>query len=155
MAATNIVPESHQSAGSYDVPVGGSVAQPSVCQRRSGNGRWEPVKFLDVELTRPDCCLYNRGAVAAYLGACGVLAVDECADVDALSPDSGEPVPVGIATDGTFAWPLHLEYYVRRYGVKLPDEFLAHVQALGFWPNYVLPGHLEQLRWQLFRPSHA
>jgi hypothetical protein len=37
-----------------------------------------------------------------------------------------------IATDGTFAWYRPLAYYVERYDVELPLEFVRHVAALGY-----------------------
>lgn len=32
-------------------------------------------------------------------------------------------------TDGTFVWPEGLAHYVKEHGVRLPAEFVAHVQG--------------------------
>jgi hypothetical protein len=47
---------------------------------------------------------------------------------DVLNPDSGFKISPNITTDGVWAWPLDLAYYVKEYHVKLPDEFLSHMK---------------------------
>jgi hypothetical protein len=37
-------------------------------------------------------------------------------------------------TDGTWVWPEGLAHYVRAHGVRLPDEFVAHMAAHDFRP---------------------
>jgi hypothetical protein len=48
-----------------------------------------------------------------------------------------EHAPIGqlnILTDGTWVWPSDLSYYVARYHVALPGEFLADAAAHGWTP---------------------
>jgi hypothetical protein len=45
---------------------------------------------------------------------------------DVLYPSS-EMISPHILTDGVWAWPLDLEYYVRTYHVQLPEPFLRHM----------------------------
>jgi hypothetical protein len=33
-------------------------------------------------------------------------------------------------TDGTYIWPSGLEHYVREHAVRLPDEFVAHLEQV-------------------------
>lgn len=40
--------------------------------------------------------------------------------------------PTHIQTDGVWAWPQTLTYYVRRYHIALPEEFVAHM-GLSNW----------------------
>lgn len=51
---------------------------------------------------------------------------------DVLRPSSA---PVGTAsslTDHTHVWPSVLAYYVRTYGIALPDEFIEHARSSGW-----------------------
>jgi hypothetical protein len=44
----------------------------------------------------------------------------------------GEPIgPRGLLTDGTSYWPSELAYYVERYGVALPVDFVATAHRQG------------------------
>lgn len=40
--------------------------------------------------------------------------------------------PPHILTDGKYAWPADLPYYVRNYHVRLPKHFLIHIQSNGY-----------------------
>lgn len=41
---------------------------------------------------------------------------------------TGEPTGVlgGIRTDGEYVWGMDLAYYVDKYNLRLPDEFVTH-----------------------------
>jgi hypothetical protein len=55
-----------------------------------------------------------------YSAASGVV-------TDMLSDESDIDIgPPNILTDGTYAWPADLPYYVRSYHVRLPKHFLLH-----------------------------
>ncbi len=48
---------------------------------------------------------------------------------------SGAPEPIcspNILTDGTWAWPEDLIYYVQKYQVQLDFKFLKHVESLEY-----------------------
>ncbi|MGK5530597.1 hypothetical protein [Streptomyces sp. URMC 129] len=53
---------------------------------------------------------------------------------DPLDESRGNVVPFGMATDGEWVWPLCWGYFVREYGVEVPEEFLEHVRAAHFRP---------------------
>jgi hypothetical protein len=37
-------------------------------------------------------------------------------------------------TDGTWVWPSDLAFYVERYHVELPTDFVEHVRSCGWNP---------------------
>jgi hypothetical protein len=47
--------------------------------------------------------------------------------------------PINIRTDGVWAWPDSLSYYLENYHVFVPEEFLIHVRT----KNYVAPDATE------------
>ena len=53
-----------------------------------------------------------------------------------LIPDVFQPTMLAgarhIRTDGFYAWPDSLAYYVERYQVALPDELEEHMSARGW-----------------------
>jgi hypothetical protein len=53
-----------------------------------------------------------------------------CAGVvkDVLNSSNGVIGSPHILTDGVWAWPKDLAYYVQKYHVKLPDEFIQHMK---------------------------
>jgi hypothetical protein len=52
-------------------------------------------------------------------------------DVLAADPDV-DIGPPHILTDGTYAWPADLPYYVRHYHVRLPRHFVIHIRRNDF-----------------------
>ena len=48
---------------------------------------------------------------------------------DALDPSAGTIGAPHLLTDTSWAWPNDLAYYVQKYHVKLPGEFVAHMKA--------------------------
>lgn len=61
-----------------------------------------------------------------YSAASGVV-------MDVLSDDPDVEIgPPHILTDGTYAWPADLPYYVRNYHVRLPKHCLKHIQRNDF-----------------------
>lgn len=63
---------------------------------------------------------------------------------DALHPE----VPIGpmhVLTDGIWAWPQYLAYYVQRYHISLPAEFLEHARRREWRPPQRHELALEQL----------
>ncbi|MFI1253961.1 hypothetical protein ACH4U6_09180 [Streptomyces netropsis] len=53
---------------------------------------------------------------------------------DPLAPRKGAVIPFGFSTDGSWAWPAYWSYFVREYGMALPEEFISHVRSLNFKP---------------------
>jgi hypothetical protein len=68
----------------------------------------------------------NKSALIAYLQAGVTLVFAPGFERDVLDErsDAGSS---SIATDGTYAWPRTLAYYVERYDVGLPEHFEEHV----------------------------
>ncbi|MCJ2140886.1 hypothetical protein [Methylobacterium sp. E-066] len=51
--------------------------------------------------------------------------------------------PLAIFTDGIYAWPADLSYYVKNYCAPLPDHFIGHMQASNWLIDYVDAHKLE------------
>lgn len=64
---------------------------------------------------------------------------------DALDPTSRAIAPRQYLTDGRWEWPADLAYYVRRYHVRLPDEFIAHMERNNFEPPELDDDDMERL----------
>ncbi|MGA4839873.1 hypothetical protein [Streptomyces sp. G45] len=54
--------------------------------------------------------------------------------VDPLAPEKGPIVPMGMSTDGEWAWPTYWSYFVREYGFSIPEEFIEHARRREFVP---------------------
>jgi hypothetical protein len=63
-----------------------------------------------------------------YLRAGKVLMMAPGVVSDALEPSKGIIASLSILTDGRYAWRSDLAYYVERYHVALPDDFVAHMR---------------------------
>ncbi|MFJ1610229.1 hypothetical protein ACIOHS_43985 [Streptomyces sp. NPDC088253] len=57
-----------------------------------------------------------------------VVAASQWVD-DLLDADSKNICQYSIRTDGVWVWPDSLAYYVRRYHVRLPVEFLSRMES--------------------------
>ena len=71
----------------------------------------------------------GEARIAAYLRAAPILLHALGPVTDVLDPKGDYICAPNIHTDGTYAWPEDLAYYVERYHVALPAEFLAHLAA--------------------------
>ena len=76
----------------------------------------------------------SEQAVLRYLrqGAAVGLDLDRTLFRDALSPGTRIDRSFGVEvvqTDGVWVWGGALAYYVERYHVRLPEQFLAHAEA--------------------------
>jgi hypothetical protein len=80
-----------------------------------------------IEAIRPKAD-YDRRLVVSYLRSSPILfaypgVVRDVLDSSRLIIGAGH-----IRTDGVWAWPEDLAYYVEHYNVALPSEFLEHVK---------------------------
>ncbi|MGC4880757.1 hypothetical protein ACLQ26_31330 [Micromonospora sp. DT43] len=114
-----------------DLPHG----QPTEMGLREASGK------LTVELVGP---------VVGYLTGGSVLAASAGYAYDELDAERPEIAPLSILTDGEWSWPSDLPYYVERYRVGLPQEFLRHAEALGWRPPRLTRQQLEELEQLLF-----
>ncbi|MFE3446700.1 hypothetical protein ACFXNW_27035 [Nocardia sp. NPDC059180] len=74
-----------------------------------------------------------RSPLADYLDESSALWVTASID-DPLDPSKKRVVSIGYSTDGTWAWPSYWGYFVRKYGVEVPAEFIAHARERNFVP---------------------
>jgi hypothetical protein len=76
----------------------------------------------------------DEASIATYLRN-GVLLIC-CPGVvgDILDSNAGPIGSPDILTDGVWAWPGDLCYYLQKYHVRLPDEFVAHLRLKSFRP---------------------
>lgn len=77
----------------------------------------------------------TAGHMAGYLNA-GTVIVPTLGTrcVDVLSDDETDIGPLAICSDGEWAWPSDLGFYVARYRVGLPAAFIDHARQLGWQP---------------------
>jgi hypothetical protein len=91
--------------------------------RERKNGRPEEPSLielrgqLDPKLVEP---------MVQYLRAGGLIAVSTAMVDDVLS-GAQKVAMVEVRSDGVWVWPGELAYYVEKYAVGLPPEFIAHV----------------------------
>lgn len=71
----------------------------------------------------------GESRIAAYLRTAPILLHALGPVTDVLAPKGDYICAPNIHTDGAYAWPEDLAYYVERYHVALPLEFLAHLAA--------------------------
>ena len=85
----------------------------------------------------------NKDNVVAYLKAGVALVVSPGVDEDFFDPPQIAAVST-IRTDGEYAWPSSLAYYVENYDVALAPDFEAHMQR-NRWkvPDKIDPRSLE------------
>ncbi|MBL8696750.1 MAG: hypothetical protein JNK67_00170 [Alphaproteobacteria bacterium] len=79
-----------------------------------------------------DAAGYDKAAVAGYLRAAPVLAVAPGVLRDVFDPDGSAVMTRSIKTDGAYEWPAPLAFYVQRYNVALPADFLSHIAARAY-----------------------
>ncbi|MCF2435152.1 hypothetical protein LV779_13180 [Streptomyces thinghirensis] len=71
------------------------------------------------------------------------------AQTDVLDPDGPTLVGNGsLFTDGIWLWREDLSYYVARYHLALPREFVAHVRGLEYSPPQVPESRLVEILTQ-------
>ncbi len=56
---------------------------------------------------------------------------------DALDPESRAVLFPGSNTDGVYIWPIELAYYVRKYHIRLPQDFLDWMASRSWKPSAV------------------
>lgn len=90
--------------------------------------------------SRSDMPVPEEGRIATYLdaGHLYVASSDTTNDWFADDPDV-EIGPPHILTDGTYAWPADLSYYLRNYHARLPRHFVLHIQR----NNFQVPGNVD------------
>lgn len=86
-----------------------------------------------LEESRADTSLPDEARIIAYLEAGHVLVASSDEAYDRLADDPDVVIgPPHILTDGTYAWPADLSYYLRNYHVRLLKHFILHVRRNNF-----------------------
>jgi hypothetical protein len=91
------------------------------------------ISEASLEESRASTFSHDEERLVAYLEH-GILFIPstEVAE-DWLADDSDIVIgPPHVLTDGKYAWPADLPYYVRNYHVRLPKHFVMHVHRSGF-----------------------
>lgn len=96
----------------------------------------------EFELVRDVIPAEARPPIVGYLQRASVLMAGGGYWKD---PFSGEDLPYAELTDGTYVWSAPWAFYVGRYGVGLPAEFLAHMQSLDFEPPEISDEELDRI----------
>src|SRR3954452_5620976 len=86
----------------------------------------------------------DRERIVEYLTGAHVIVVVPRVLRDALD-ESRRITDCGIATDGTWIWPLELAYYVANHGVAVPPAFVEHMAANGWLPAAVTDDEGERI----------
>lgn len=87
----------------------------------------------------------DEAQLARYLSGGAVLATTGQLVTDALSDDPAPVARLDIRTDGEWVWPDDLSYYVTRYHVELPAEFVSHAASRRWEPPLLSEQELEAL----------
>jgi len=66
---------------------------------------------------------------ADYLDAGKWLFISPGFSTDVISDERKKIGTLGVQTDGDWAWPSDLGYYVRTYSVDLPSDFVRHLRT--------------------------
>ncbi|MFI0262541.1 hypothetical protein ACH4OW_26280 [Streptomyces sp. NPDC017056] len=77
------------------------------------------------------------------------------AERDAISRDEWIGGAGSLLTDGEWVWPVDLVYYLSRYHIALPADFLDHVRKSGYQAPRVPDDRSREIMAELFprRPS--
>ena len=70
--------------------------------------------------------------VLAYLDAAPVIQTSRSNGPDASAPERADAVPMNFRTDGAWAWPGAVAYYLREHGVPPDPDLVAHIRARRF-----------------------
>ncbi|WP_370968605.1 ferredoxin [Amycolatopsis sp. cg9] len=123
-AEENIPAWLREKAGLTPPPGDGEVRTPRIYDGVDAAGR--PLirrqPLLPAEIER----------VLGYLDAAPVILASRSNGPDAFAPDRADAVPMNFRTDGVWAWPGAVAYYLREHGVPPDPELVAHIRARRF-----------------------
>jgi hypothetical protein len=98
----------------------------------------------------------DEGIIARYLESGESLAVRVSPVRDYFDATRKAAPHLAIMTDGAWAWPSDLAYYLRQYHVELPADFVAHMRQHSFRRPELTEAELVRLdrefRSQNYRP---
>ncbi|RSM45217.1 ferredoxin [Amycolatopsis balhimycina DSM 5908] len=113
-----------ERAGLTPPAAGGEVRTPRIYDGLDASGRplirRQPLPPAEAE------------QVLAYLDAGPVILASRSNGPDAFAPDRTDAVPMNFRTDGAWAWPGAVAYYLREHGVPPDPDLVAHIRARRF-----------------------
>jgi hypothetical protein len=115
------------------------------CWREFGRGyeRCPAVgTFVDGSWAHP-----RHADIVAYLSSAPVVATTSRSAIPwAIGPGDGRST-VSYRSDGGWLWLDDLDYYVAEHGVRLPDAFVAAIEARAYTPPDDLGADIDDLPW--------
>ena len=113
-----------ERAGLTPPVAGGEVRTPRIYDGLDASGR--PL------IRRRPLAPAEAERVLAYLDAGPVILASRSNGPDAFAPERTDAVPMNFRTDGAWAWPGAVAYYLREHGVPPDPDLLAHIRARRF-----------------------
>ncbi|WP_410620553.1 ferredoxin [Amycolatopsis sp. cmx-8-4] len=83
-------------------------------------------------IRRPPLVPAEIERVLAYLEAAPVILASRSNGADVFAPERTDAVPMNFRTDGAWAWPGAVGYYLREHGVPPDPDLVAHIRARRF-----------------------
>ncbi|MGI5457125.1 hypothetical protein ACQEWB_28975 [Streptomyces sp. CA-249302] len=89
-------------------------------------------KAEEILALKSSTAVSDEHAILLYLEAGEPLVATGSWVDDLLDPDITRVCQYSIRTDGVWVWPSTLPYYLAKHHIRLPDDFLRHMSALGW-----------------------
>lgn len=89
----------------------------------------------------------------SYLRGNTVLAATAALVDDVLDPERKGVAPLELVTDGAWVWPRDLAYYLERYHVAVPLQFVLQVELHNWVQPRLTPAELELIEAAFLNPS--
>lgn len=127
-----------------------SLVPEAVAMKELGNYKELASSNLDgeslVEAARAGSVpLDDEASIIQYLLTAKVMATTGQLLGDVLDSSAGDVSVENIRTDGTWVWPEVLAYYVERYHVSLPPDFVQHVRQVNYTPPVFSEGEMSSI----------
>ncbi|MGH3622174.1 MAG: TNT domain-containing protein [Sciscionella sp.] len=91
-------------------------------------------------VNRPPVEGNEKELLLEYLDRSPMILPERGHDIDRLSPEAGQTVPVAFYCDGTWIWPAAVNYYLRHYGLPPEVALTEHARANNFEPRDIDEG---------------
>lgn len=92
-----------------------------------------------IDKVNPD----DKAKICQYLESGVEFIVSPGVTYDVINPERGTSGIASSYSDGTWLWPGDLAYYVKKYNIKLPDEFIATMRE----SNWIVPVTLDDMNY--------
>jgi len=93
----------------------------------------------------------NETELVSFLRGGSLLATTGRLAHDVLEGERNPSEVLAVLTDGVWMWPSDLAYYVERYHVRLPEDFVNHAARLAWTPPEISRERLIELGSQVVR----